>query len=378
MVAKPLTVVQMLPELETGGVERGTLELGKHLVQHGHRSIVISGGGRLVSQLESEGSEHISWNVGKKSPLTLRYVPKLRKFLTDRKVDILHLRSRVPAWVGYLAWRSLPECSRPRLVTTFHGFYSINRYSAIMAKGEKIIAISKSVKSHIQNTYKVPEDRIVLIHRGVDVDVFDPHKISRKRIESLMNDWELSKNGKAVVMLPGRITRWKGHEIFLKSLASIKNLKWKAVCVGNPAENPSYYKYLLRHIERLQLHNQVKFVGQCDDMPAAYFLADIVISASSSEAEAFGRIAVEAQAMGKPVIATAHGGSLETVLPGKTGWLVEPGNAKSLSKAIEEGLTDSALCKQFGKNGREWVIDNFTTERMCSTTLDLYRNLVAE
>jgi len=378
MVAKPLTVVQMLPELETGGVERGTLELGKHLVQHGHRSIVISGGGRLVSQLESEGSEHISWNVGKKSPLTLRYVPKLRKFLTDRKVDILHLRSRVPAWVGYLAWRSLPECYRPRLVTTFHGFYSINRYSAIMAKGEKIIAISKSVKSHIQNTYKVPEDRIVLIHRGVDVDVFDPHKISRKRIESLMNDWELSKNGKAVVMLPGRITRWKGHEIFLKSLASIKNLKWKAVCVGNPAENPSYYKYLLRHIERLQLHNQVKFVGQCDDMPAAYFLADIVISASSSEAEAFGRIAVEAQAMGKPVIATAHGGSLETVLPGKTGWLVEPVNAKSLSKAIEEGLTDSALCKQFGKNGREWVIDNFTTERMCSTTLDLYRNLVAE
>ena len=138
MVARPLIVVQMLPELESGGVERVTLEMGKYLVQHGHRSIVISGGGRLVPQLESEGSEHVLWDVGKKNPLSLWYISKLKEFLTQQKVDILHLRSRMPAWIGYMAWKSLPENSRPRLVTTFHGFYSVNSYSAIMAKGEKV------------------------------------------------------------------------------------------------------------------------------------------------------------------------------------------------------------------------------------------------
>jgi glycosyltransferase involved in cell wall biosynthesis len=378
MVARPFTVVQMLPELESGGVERGTLEMGKYLVQLGHRSIVISGGGRLVSQLVAEGSEHVLWNIGKKGPLTLRYISKLRRFLTKQKVDILHLRSRMPAWIGYMAWKSLPENSRPRLVTTFHGFYSVNSYSAIMAKGEKIIAISRAIKSHIGYTYNVPEEKITLIHRGVDVDAFDPHKLSSERIEKLRDVWGLSKDARPVIMLPGRITKWKGHEVFLKSLILIKDLQWKAICVGNPAENPTYYKYLLILIDRLQLHNQVKFVGQCDDMPAAYLLADIVISASSSEAEAFGRVSVEAQVMGKPVIATAHGGSLETVLPGKTGWLVKPEDPQSLADALREALTDQHQLQEFGENGIDWVHQNFTTLRMCEETVSLYCDLLRQ
>ena len=378
MVARPLIVVQMLPELESGGVERVTLEMGNYLVQHGHRSIVISGGGRLVPQLESEGSEHVLWDVGKKTPLSLWYISKLKKFLTQQKVDILHLRSRMPAWIGYMAWKSLPENSRPRLVTTFHGFYSVNSYSAIMAKGEKVIAISQVIKDHIKNIYKVPENKIAVIQEGIDLDYFDPHKISPERIEKLKNDWGLSKDGKAVIMLPGRITRWKGHEIFLKGLASINDLKWQAVCVGNPAENPSYYKYLLKLIESLQLHDQVKFVGQCDDMPAAFLLADIVVSASSGEAEAFGRIAVEAQAMGRPVIATGHGGSLETVLPGKTGWLVEPNDSQSLADALRKALDDHHQLREFGENGIKWVHQNFSTVRMCEEIVSLFRDLLKQ
>lgn len=378
MVDRALTIVQMLPDLEVGGVERGTLELGKYLVQHGHRSIVISNGGRLVSQLESEGSEHVLWDVGIKSPLTLQYVSRLRKFLTQQKVDILHLRSRMPAWIGYLAWKSLPRNSRPRLVTTFHGFYSVNSYSAIMTKGEKVIAISEVIKEHLKNIYKIPENAIAVIREGIDLEYFDPQRISHERIQKLKDAWELSKDDEAVLMLPSRITKWKGHEIFLKSLASIRDLKWKAVCVGNPAEKPLYYNSLLKLIESLHLHDQVKFVGQCDDMPAAYLLADIVISASSAEAEAFGRVAVEAQAMGKPVIATAHGGSLETVLPGKTGWLVKPNDSQSLADAIRKGLNNRQQLQDFGENAIKWAHENFSTVRMCEETVSLYNDLLKQ
>jgi len=376
MVAGPLTVVQMLPGLEAGGVERGTLELGKYLVQHGHRSLVISGGGRLVSQLESEGSEHFLWDVGKKNPLTLRYIPMLQKFLIQKKVDILHLRSRVPAWVGYLAWKNLAENIRPRLVTTFHGFYSVNKYSAVMIKGERIIAISKEIQQHIQNVYKVPDEKIVLIHRGVDTDLFNPAKVSADRVQTLQAAWGIRSQKIPLIMLPGRITSWKGHDIFFRSLAAIKDLKWLAVCVGELDTTSAYVKHLLTMRRELQLEKRVLFAGHCDDMPAAYKLADIVVSASSSQAEAFGRIAVEAQAMGRPVVATAHGGSIETVLDGKTGWLVSPGNEAEMGRALRVALTAPSIMEVYGSNAACWVRENFTLNRMCEQTLTLYHSLV--
>ncbi|MFC1844702.1 glycosyltransferase family 4 protein [Thermodesulfobacteriota bacterium] len=377
MVAGKITVVQMLPELEAGGVERGTLEVGKYLVQHGRRSIVISGGGRMVPQLESEGSEHVLWKVGKKSPLTLKYIPKLRKFLTQQKVDILHLRSRVPAWVGYLAWKSMPAHSRPRLVTTFHGFYSINKYSAVMARGEKVIAISKVIKNHILTTYKVPEDRIELIYRGFDETKFVSSKISQEDIQYLLKKWGLPDgNSLPVIMLPGRLTRLKGHDVFIKALKSIEDLDWLAVCVGDTEDNPGYCDELKELLIKLQLENRVRFVGHCDNMPAAFSLADIVVSATSTRPEAFGRIAVEAQAMERPVIASSQGGSMETVLPGKTGWLVKPGDPESLAEALREGLTHPDMCKKYGGAGRAWVLDNFTTVKMCEKTIKVYRGLI--
>jgi glycosyltransferase involved in cell wall biosynthesis len=353
MVAGPLTIVQMLPELEAGGVERGALELGKYLVQQGHRSIVISGGGRLVSQLESEGSEHVLWDVGTKSPLTLRYVPRLRKFLTQNKVDILHLRSRVPAWVGYLAWRKMNPESRPRLVTTFHGFYSVNRYSAIMARGEKVIAISKAITSHIHEEYKISPENIEFIYRGFDAEKFNPAVITNEDINYWHGRWGLPEDNKSpVIMLPGRLTRLKGHDVFIRALDRIRDLNWLAVCVGEADDNPAYRNELEQLSAGLHLDKRVWFVGHCDDMPVAYSLSDIVVSATSSRPEAFGRIAVEAQA------------------------LVEPSDPESLAEAMREGLSNPGLCKEYGEAGREWVLENFTTKKMCERTLELYRNLI--
>jgi glycosyltransferase involved in cell wall biosynthesis len=373
---RKMTVVQMLPDLESGGVERGTLDLGRYLVRSGHRSLVISGGGRLVAQLEEEGSSHYSWRVGIKTPLTLRYLVALRRLLVREKVDILHLRSRVPAWLGYLAWRSLPVKTRPRLVTTFHGFYSINPYSAIMARGEKVIAVSKEVARHIMEEYGVAEERIAMIHRGVDCEFFAPGSVATDRREELRSLWDMPRIAPPVILLPGRITRLKGHEVFIKALARIAELPWLALCVGSIDDNPDYAAELRTLIRQCHLTDRVRLVGHCRDMPAALDLADLVVSATSSKPEAFGRVAVEAGAMARPVIATAHGGSLETVRPNVTGWLVQPDNVAAMADGLRQALADRDLLRQMGQNGRKWVLENFTVERMCRQTVDLYQQLL--
>lgn len=411
---QPLVVLQVLPELESGGVERGTLEVARHLVQQGHRSLVVSGGGRLVQQLEEEGSKHIEMPLGKKSPLSLAWIPAFRHLLTEHRVNILHLRSRMPAWIAYLAWKSLPTNRRPRLVTTFHGFYSVNQYSAIMTKGEKVIAVSQTIADHIREHYRVEEERIVLIHRGVDIEKFAPEAVSSMRLAALRRQWGLTEktfrppaadlarpandqqqvirtvkrprtptpvttgneqSPAPIIMLPGRISRWKGHDVFLRSLAQIKNLPWLALCVGDMNENSGYGDQLMNLRNELGLEQRVKFVGHCADMPAALLLADLVVSPASTEAEAFGRIAVEGAAMGKPVIASAHGGSLETVLPGQTGWLVTPNDATALADALLEALSNIDKCRHLGETGRQWVHKKFTTATMCKQTLTLYEKL---
>jgi glycosyltransferase involved in cell wall biosynthesis len=368
-----LSVVQMVPELESGGVERGTLEVGKYLAESGHRSIVISGGGRLVSRLVDEGSTHIHWKVGSKNPITLRYLLPLRRLLINEQIDILHLRSRMPAWLGYVVWKSLPRAKRPVLVTTFHGFYSVNRYSAVMTKGVGIIAISKSIRKHILDTYKVDKP-IQLIFRGVDKEKFDPALVSRARIEGLRRQWQVPKN-RSVIMLPGRLTRWKGQNVFVEALSRLDRDDFFGVIVGDLSENPVYVKEIKELIKTLNLDDKVALVGYCDDMPAALMLADLVISASSDEPEAFGRITIEAMAMGKPVIATAHGGSLETVRAGKSGWLVEPGNPTEMARALGEALAAPEVLVEFGRYGKDVVDRQFTLQSMCEMTVSFYKQL---
>lgn len=372
--ARPLTVVQMLPELQSGGVERGTLELAAFLVSQGHRSLVISGGGRLAPELAASGSRHLAWQIGAKSPLTLRYVPRLVQLFFREQVDILHLRSRVPAWVGYLAWRLTPAARRPRLVTTFHGFYSVNGYSAVMAKGERVIAISRVVREHILANYPIPPERVVLIPRGVDEKIFTPEAVAPERMERLRAQWGLSAATGPVIMLPGRITRLKGHEIFIRSLAVLQNLPWTALIVGDPEDNPRLADELRALIAASRLEKRILLAGHCPDMPAAYALAGLVVSATHGTPEAFGRVAVEAQAMGVPVVASALGGSLETVLPGKTGWLFAPGDAEDLTRALREALPNRGLREAYGRAGRDWVRENFTVARMCRETLSVYHS----
>lgn len=379
MVARTIKVVQILPGLDSGGVERGTLEMGAYLSNQGHQSIVISQGGQMVPQLEQEGSTHITYrHIGAKNPLCLPYIFLLRRFLLREKVDILHVRSRLPAWVAYLAWKNMPKDRRPRLVTTFHGFYSINKYSAIMTKGEKVIAISRTIADHMKARYDVPEDHMTLIYRGFDEKSFNPDTVSLDRIKTLKKNWEIEDSESPVIMLPARISRWKGHDIFIKSLSKIQHLRWSAVCVGDLNENSRYAAFLNKLIAQLKLGKRVKFVGYCKDMPAALMTADIIVSASSTEPEAFGRIAVEAQAMGRPVIASAHGGSMETVLNQKTGWLVQPGDADALAGALKEAISDEGVRNKFGKQGQQWVKDNFSVKKMCEETVELYYQLLQE
>jgi glycosyltransferase involved in cell wall biosynthesis len=371
-----LTIVQMLPELESGGVERGTLEIGRFLAENNHRSIVISGGGRMVEQLEAEGSRHINWNVGSKGPQVLKYLLPLRNLLKKEKVDVLHLRSRMPAWVGYMVWRTLPKKNRPILVTTFHGFYSVNSYSAIMTKGMGIIAISKSIEEHIRKAYGV-EKEIELIFRGVDKEKFDPSAVDAAAVQSYRDLWGIEAD-RQVIMLPGRLTRLKGQDLFIRALAQLKNRNFQAVIVGDLHDNQGFSAELRQMIEVLGLTDNVALVGHCDNMPAALMLADIVVSASSNEPEAFGRTTIEAMAMGKPVVATAHGGSLETVIPGKTGWLVQPGQVDELAAALDEALSSAEKRKAYGAAGKAAVNSTFTMNTMCERTLSFYRRLLVK
>lgn len=379
MVTEKLSVIQIVPELEEGGVEGETLELAVYLANNGHRSIVISGGGRLVPLLKQAGCEHLHWPcIGEKSARCLKYIPKLYHFLLQENIDVVHLRSRLPGWIGYLAWNLLPAERRPALVTSFHGFYSVNKYSTIMTKGEKVIAVSKTIREHILANYPVDPQKIELIHGGFEVDAFQAGLVEPERVDVLRRRWHLEDNCLPVLILPGRLTPWKGQEVFIDSLALIKDLPFVALCVGDTEENQSYTKKLQEKIRGYGLENKIRLVGHCSDMPAAMLLADIVVSASSSQPEAFGKVAIEAMAMGKPVIATSHGGSLETVIDGVTGWLVAPSDQAAMAEALRNGLADRDELTRRGAEGRSWVNQHFTASQMCTKTVDLYQRLIAE
>jgi glycosyltransferase involved in cell wall biosynthesis len=373
MVARKIKVVQMLPELNAGGVERGTLELAEFLVANGHTSVVISQGGGMVSQLEREGSTHLRMRyIGEKTPRSLLHWLPLRSYIKRGGIDILHLRSRLPAWVAYLAWKSLPKHQRPYLINTFHGFYSINAYSAVMTKGQRVIAISRAISDHIQSCYHTPASRIEIIYRGVDERQFDPDRIDPARVQRIKAKWNAVHESQPIIVLPGRVTYLKGHDLFLQALNEIRNKQWLAICVGAFDPASTYVRGVFEQVDAMHLSDRVRFVGHETDMPAVYGAADIVVSATSAKAEGFGRVAIEAQSMARPIVASAHGGSLETIEPGKTGHLFEPGDPGALAAALEQLLESPDLRRRYGENGRVWVQKKFTTREMCQKTLDLY------
>jgi glycosyltransferase involved in cell wall biosynthesis len=318
---KTMKVIQILPELNSGGVERGTLEVGKHLVELGQQSIVISNGGRLVEQLEAEGSRHITLPVHKKRLSSLKQVRVLRRLFETEKPDILHLRSRLPAWLAYLAWRKMDPTTRPRLITTVHGMYSVNPYSKIMTKGESVICVSNSVKDYVLRNYPdVPTEKLTVIHRGVDPAKFPYNFQPRSEwLAQWQNDYpQLAQ--KFVITLPGRITRWKGSLDFIQVIAGLKaqGIPAHGLLVSEP--HPKKLEFLTEvktAIKTAGLEHDISLVGHRSDLREIMAISDVVVSCST-DAEAFGRVSLEALAIGRPVTGYAHGGvaeQLDALLP---------------------------------------------------------------
>jgi len=313
---KPLTVLQIIPALDSGGVEKGTIEVSKALVDSGHKALVISSGGRLVGELEKTGATHVNWDLGKKSLTTFLQYRKLRQWLVENKVDALHARSRMPAWVAWLAWRGMPKLNRPRFITTVHGLNSVSAYSKIMTYGETVVAVSNTVKEYITVNYKgVKQDKIVVIPRGIDPVEFpfayqptEPWKFA------WFEDFPNTKD-KFIVTLPGRLTRLKGHHDLIRVIDGLREQipEIHAVIVGS--EDPkrmSYAEGLYKEVKDRGLDEFITFTGYRSDMKDIYAISDMVLSLSSKP-ESFGRTVVEAVSLGRAVVGYDHGGVGETL-----------------------------------------------------------------
>lgn len=376
---RPPVVLQVLPSLVTGGVERGTVEVAAALAREGWRSLVASSGGPMVRLLDRCGASHFTLPVDSKNPVTMRRnVERLADLIVAHDVDVVHARSRAPAWSARAAARRTGR----RFVTTFHSTYSRGnflkrRYNAVMTSGDRVIANSDFIADHIRAHYGIDDHRLVTIHRGVDFDHFDPANVSAERIVKLAREWRLP-DGVPVVMLAGRLVRRKGHALLIEALARLGRDDILCLLVGAAAERSGYRRELEEMIERMDLAGTVRIVGGCDDMAAAYMVADVVVIPSTTP-EAFGRVAAEAQAMGRPVIAADAGAARETVVEGETGWLVPPHDAGALAGALAEALAlDGRQREVVAAAARTHVAERFTVERMCRLTLDTYAAVLAE
>lgn len=387
---KPV-VMQIIPALENGGVERGTIDIAKALKKADFEPIVVSKGGVLVYQLREAGITHITLPVASKNPLKIFLnIKKLANVITENKVDVVHVRSRAPMWSAYFACKK----TGTKLVSTVHGTYSLNLggwkifppkkcYNSIMLKADRIIVVSNFIKQYLIDNYKTknqeldPEivNKISVIQRGVDLRYFDLQKISQSRIVNLINEWHLPEDRK-IILLPARFTAWKGHEFLIEALKKIER-DFCCVMVGSDHGHKVFRKKVEYAIVDAGLAGKVKVVGLCKDMPAAYALSHIVVS-SSVKPEAFGRVAIESQAMKRVTLATKIGGALETIIDDKTGFLVEVNDAEGLAKLLDKALNFSeSEAKQIGESARQHIEQNFSNEKMCEDTIKIYKSLIS-
>jgi glycosyltransferase involved in cell wall biosynthesis len=373
---KPV-VLQVLPSLVTGGVERGTIEITQAVVEAEGVALVASAGGPLVKSVERAGGRHITLPLDTKNPYAIwRNAARLEALIRAEKVAIVHARSRAPAWSAWLASRR----TGVHFVTTYHGVYNEDvllkrSYNAVMARGEIVIAASRYVAELIVFRHKVYPTRVRVIPRGVDPAVFDPAAVGPDRVARLVREWRLP-DGVPTVVLPGRLTSWKGQPVLLAAIARLARRDVCCVLVGSDQGRHRYSAQLVRQAERLGIADRVRLVGNCDDMPAALMLSDVVVHASVRP-EAFGRVVIEAQAMGRPVIASDLGGPVETVRHGETGWRVPPDDPAALAAAIDAALALSEAERQaLGQRAREAVQRGYTVQAMQDATLDVYEELL--
>ena len=375
---RPLTVLQVLPRLDLGGVERGTLEIARAIVAAGGRALVASEGGRLALRLANLGAELVTLPMATKNPLRMTAnALKLEALIRAEGVDVVHARSRAPAWSAFAATR---RTGTP-FVTTWHGAYGdgwwIKRlYNGVMGRGRPVIAISEFIAEHVATRYGVPREAIVTIPRGADMDSFAEEVVSAERTITLARAWGIVEDPRPVLLLPGRLSRWKGQTDFVEAAARLRARRgpdFLAIVLGE--DGGELGEKLLERARELGALDIIKVLPATDDMPAAYKLAAVVVSASI-EPEAFGRVSVEAQAMGRPMIATAHGGSTETVDEGRTGWLYPPGDVDALVAAMDAALSLEPWQRaHMGMAGRARVASRFTVEAMQRATLAIYEQV---
>ena len=373
-------VLQVIPALKEGGAERGTVDVARHLVGRGWRAVVASAGGPLEDELAAVGAHHITLPLDRKNPFAIRRnTGRLYRVIREHGVDLVHARSRAPAWSAYYAAK---RAGVP-FVTTFHGVYEGSqrwlkrRYNAIMAKGERVIAVSDYVADHVRERYGVPKPQLKVIHRGVDLDRFNPMAVSEDRVQALAERWRVPA-GAAVIMLPGRVTRIKGHIHLLRAIERVTRPNLICLFVGSIPPRAAYSDEVEGLIGAMGLRDTVRMVGSCDDMPAAMLLADIVVVPSTGP-EAFGRVSVEAQAMGKPVIVADVGGLGETLMPAATGWIVPPAEPRALAEALTLALDMAPDARaRLAQRARRFVMRHFGADQMGRRTLAVYREVLGE
>jgi glycosyltransferase involved in cell wall biosynthesis len=364
-----MNVLQILPDLNAGGVERTVLETVEALRAGGHGAHVLSAGGRLVPKLEALGGIHHTGQIGSKNILTVPWrIAGVRRLIAEQKIDIVHARSRAPAWPAYYAARA----ENTPFVTTYHGIYNAKSalkrtYNSIMAKGDIVIANSHYTADHILREHGIDPDRITVIPRGVDMTLFDPNVFSSEDRREKRAHWGVPEN-KILILLPGRLTRWKGQTVALESLSHL-DPKFHLVLLGDAQGRDAYVTELKALSKQYEIEGRVYFPGHDETVASAYYAADIVIC-PSTDPEAFGRTAAEAQAMSRPVIVSDHGGAVEVVDHGTAGWRVPPGDAMALANAITriDDLSDLA-------GARTRISERFSKTALQSALLEVYSNV---
>lgn len=375
-----MKILQVIPNLDTGGAERGCLDVAIALQQRGHQAFVATAGGRLVKPLQAAGAVWLELPVDRKSPWTIwKNSRQLNKLIKKHDIDLIHARSRAPAWSAY--W-SAQQTGIP-FVTTFHGTYNFNNpvkkyYNSIMTKGDTVIAISQCIAQHIQDHYVVNPQKIVIIPRAIDVAYFHPDTLDTNQLKQLAQQWHLPK-GVPIILHPARLTTWKGQKIFIEALSHLKqtNHQFVGVILGSHQGRTAYVQALRDLINHYNLNKHVVLANHCDDIASAYGLADVVVC-PSIEPEGFGRVPIEAGAMGKPVIATNHGGHTETILDGKTGWLIPINDPQALAKQINTVLLLSAAEKAaLSTAATSHIAKHHDVKKMLDTILTLYQRKIS-
>jgi len=379
-----IKVLQVIPKLGYGGAETGCYDIAHYLPENNCKSFIVTSGGELTKFIDKEKVKLIRLPVHSKNPL-LMFLNSiiLVGIIIFFNITIVHARSRAPAWSCFVA----TKLTRRKFVTTFHGTYNFSGklkkfYNSIMVRSDLIIAGSNFIFSHIKENYSellTANKKFLVIFRGINVDYFDPSTKLESDENKLLKKWEINKE-KKIILMPGRLTSWKGQELFIEAINLVKiELGYEAfhvVILGSDQGRDLYKKKLIRLTEQYRLTNQIKFIDNCKDMALAYKICDVVIS-PSVEPEAFGRVAVEAQSMEKLIIGSDIGGSNETIVNEKTGFLFESGNPIALSKRIIQAITmDETSLKSIGKVARKNIIDKFNVEKMCFSTYSEYKRLL--